>query len=75
VQNPWKPSREGQPVIRVPTAVLAFPKEVGAAPKKWTEQYFDLKRHVRLPKGGHYPGIEQPEALARELAAFFGTVG
>jgi pimeloyl-ACP methyl ester carboxylesterase len=25
-----------------------------------------------MPRGGHFPAVEEPELLARDIAAFFG---
>jgi len=74
LQNPWQPAREGKPVVRVPTGVAAFPKEVAQVPRRWVEEYFNLKRYVRLDRGGHFPAVENPAALAQELGAFFASL-
>jgi pimeloyl-ACP methyl ester carboxylesterase len=39
-------------------------------PRRFCEQYFDLQRYTRMPAGGHFAPVEQPEALAAELRAF-----
>jgi len=28
-----------------------------------------------MPRGGHFAALEEPEALAREVIAFFGELG
>ena len=33
--------------------------------------YSDIRRWTVLPKGGHFAALEQPEALAKEIRAFF----
>jgi pimeloyl-ACP methyl ester carboxylesterase len=41
-------------------------------PREWAERaYTDLRRFTRLPRGGHFPGLEEPEQLAEDLRAFF----
>lgn len=74
LQNPWQPSRDGQPVVPVPTAILAFPKEVAQVPRRWAEQYFNLVRYNRADRGGHFPAVENPVALASDIHAFFSAV-
>jgi len=61
-------------VVRVPTGVAAFPKEVAQVPRRWVEGYFNLKRYTRLDRGGHFPAVENPGGLADELKAFFGSL-
>jgi epoxide hydrolase len=70
LRRPWQAAHDGMPVVRVPTAVAAFPKENSQVPRRWVEQYFDLRRYTRMPKGGHFAPVEQPEALAGELKSF-----
>ena len=74
LQNPWQPSREGMPVITVPTGVAAFPKEVAQVPRRWVEQYFNLRRYQRMNRGGHFPAVENPSGLASEIRAFFASL-
>jgi pimeloyl-ACP methyl ester carboxylesterase len=33
--------------------------------------YRNIQRWTVMPKGGHFAALEQPEALAREVRAFF----
>jgi len=33
--------------------------------------YTDIRRWTVMPKGGHFAALEQPEALAAEIRAFF----
>jgi pimeloyl-ACP methyl ester carboxylesterase len=62
------------PIITVPTGVAAFPKEVAQVPRRWVEQYFNLRRYQRLNRGGHFPAVENPSGLASEIRAFFTSV-
>jgi pimeloyl-ACP methyl ester carboxylesterase len=49
-------------------AVSAFPDDIHAAPRSWTERvYSNLIRYNRLPKGGHFAASEQPKFFAREV--------
>jgi len=60
-----------RPVIAVPTGVAAFPKENTQVPRRWVEDYFQLVRYTRIDRGGHFAAVENPDALAAELHAFF----
>jgi pimeloyl-ACP methyl ester carboxylesterase len=33
--------------------------------------YADIRRWTRMPKGGHFAALEQPELLAQEIREFF----
>ena len=70
LRRPWQPAHDGAPVVRVPTGVAAFPKENSQVPRRFCEEYFDLRRYTRMDKGGHFAPVEQREALAAELRAF-----
>ncbi|WP_158746234.1 epoxide hydrolase family protein [Acidisphaera sp. L21] len=56
----------------VPAAYAAFPAEMVRPPRSLAQQTFtDLRRWSVMPKGGHFAAMEQPEALAADVAAFF----
>jgi pimeloyl-ACP methyl ester carboxylesterase len=59
--------------IRVPSAVALFPADPPAGmPREWVERsYLDLRRFSRMPRGGHFPAIEEPELLAEDIRSFF----
>ena len=61
--------------IRIPVAVSAFPDEIYAAPKSWSEKaYPKLIYYNRLPKGGHFAAWEQPELFVDEMRKAFRTL-
>jgi microsomal epoxide hydrolase len=52
-----------------------FPREILSPPRSLAARtYADIRRWTRMPKGGHFAALEQPEALAREVVEFFGAV-
>ncbi len=64
--------------VRVPTAVALFANELvseGTPPREWAERLYDVRRWTPMPRGGHFAPAEQPELLARDIAAFFDSVG
>ena len=62
--------------IGVPMGYAEFPKEILTPPRALAETvYTDIRRWSVMPKGGHFAALEQPEALAREVSAFFGGLG
>jgi microsomal epoxide hydrolase len=58
------------PRIEVPFGMAAF-KEINRAPRALAEPHYDIRRWTEIDDGGHFPGLENPEALAHEISAFF----
>ena len=62
---------------RAPAAVAVFPHMLvpeGEPPRAWAERLYDIRRWTVMPRGGHFAAAEQPELVARDIAAFFATV-
>jgi pimeloyl-ACP methyl ester carboxylesterase len=58
--------------VAIPIAVSAFPDEIYAAPKSWSEKaYPNLIYYNRLSKGGHFAAWEQPELFSNEIRSAF----
>jgi microsomal epoxide hydrolase len=65
------PIAEGQ-TVDVPMGYAEFPKEILRPPRSLAARtYTDIRRWTAMPRGGHFAALEQPEALAREVAEFF----
>ncbi len=63
-------------VVTVPTAVAVFEQFIpdGTAPREWAERLYDVRRWTPMPRGGHFAAAEEPEPLARDIAAFFAEL-
>jgi len=62
---------------RAPAAVAVFPHMLvpeGEPPREWAERLYDIRRWTVMPRGGHFAAAEQPELVARDIAAFFATL-
>ena len=76
--NRWHPA-ELRPGTRVPVpAGIAnfdhnFVSE-GEPPREWAERLYDVRRWTAMPRGGHIAAAEEPELLARDIAAFFAQL-
>jgi hypothetical protein len=57
--------------IVAPCGVALTTEAVDRAPRERAERTYDLRRWTELSSGGHFLALEEPEALARELRAFF----
>jgi microsomal epoxide hydrolase len=70
LHGPW-PIPAGR-TVDVPMGYAAFPKEIRRPPRSIAATaYTDIRRWTPMAKGGHFAAMEQPAALAAEIAAFF----
>jgi pimeloyl-ACP methyl ester carboxylesterase len=60
--------------VSVPCAVAHFPKEAPFPPRAWIERGYNLQHWTEMPQGGHFAAAEEPELLAKDIAAFFGPL-
>ncbi len=60
--------------VNLPTGVAVFAGnfvDEGTPPREWAERLYDVRRWTPMPSGGHFAAVEEPELLARDIAAFF----
>lgn len=57
--------------IEVPTAYAVFPREIIRPYRELVERGFNLQRFTRMPAGGHFAALEEPELLATDLRESF----
>lgn len=68
------PVPEGRTIV-VPFAYAAFPREIRRPPRSLAERtYSDIRQWTVMKKGGHFAAMEQPEALASDVAQFFRSL-
>jgi len=62
--------------ITVPTGYCEFPREIVRPPRETAERVFtNIRRWSVMKRGGHFAALEQPQALAEEIRAFFDELG
>lgn len=61
--------------IAVPTALALFPMDISHAPREYAERFFDIRRYVRMPNGGHFAALEVPDLVANDIRAFAAELG
>lgn len=67
--------RRTTPVVKVPTGVAVFPKEIITPVRRWMEPNFlDITHWSEMEKGGHFAAFEQPDLFVRDVRKFFATV-
>jgi len=60
--------------IPVPAGFAIFANELvpaGRPPRELAERTYQVTRWSELPRGGHFPALEEPQLLADEIRAFF----
>jgi pimeloyl-ACP methyl ester carboxylesterase len=56
---------------RVPTGVIAFPRNIWYAPRHIAERTNNIVHWTEPDRGGHFPAMECPELLSADIRAFF----
>jgi pimeloyl-ACP methyl ester carboxylesterase len=78
VDNRWLAADLGPTdLVTVPTAVAVFAHQHiddGNPPREWAERLYNIRRWTPMARGGHFAPVEEPELLARDIAAFFGEL-
>ncbi len=70
LHGPW-PIPAGK-TVDVPVGYAAFPREIRRPPRSIAaKDYTDIRHWAVMPKGGHFAALEQPAALAKDVADFF----
>jgi microsomal epoxide hydrolase len=67
------PSFQSGQRVEVPVAMALFPKDT-PPPRALAERSLHIERWTEMPRGGHFPALEQPEALAEDLRAFYRSL-
>jgi epoxide hydrolase len=62
------------PKLETPVAYADFPKEVYATPLSWIKQTYDVVQYTKMPRGGHFAALEQPDLLLDDIRKFFAKV-
>jgi pimeloyl-ACP methyl ester carboxylesterase len=63
--------------VGVPTGLAVFSHErvpEGEPPREWAQRLHNVRRWTPMPRGGHFAPAEEPELVARDIAAFFGEL-
>ncbi len=58
--------------VTVPTGYCSFPRDILHPPRVVAEQAFgNIQRWTVQPRGGHFAALEEPQALAEDIRAFY----
>ena len=70
--NPARNPRAPRPRVTTPTAIAMFPGErLLLVPRSWAERDYDVVQWTEMPRGGHFPALEQPQLLVDDIRRFF----
>lgn len=67
--NPLKFGKDD--FVKIPVGFAKFPKEIPTPPRHYIEKGLNIVHWTELPKGGHFPALEQPKLLADDMIRFF----
>lgn len=71
----YKAFPRGPVKVTVPTGVAVFPADLVQPPRSWAERSYRVVRYTRMPRGGHFAALEQPDLLAADIRAFAAALG
>ena len=57
--------------VDTPIGVSLFPKEIAALPRDWVAAIANVQFWREHDKGGHFPSVECPDELVKDLRDFF----
>ncbi|HLZ57112.1 MAG TPA: epoxide hydrolase [Ktedonosporobacter sp.] len=57
--------------VEVPTGVAVFPDELPVPPRSLAQSLYNIQQWTEMKAGGHFAALEQPQALAQDIRAFF----
>lgn len=60
--------------VTVPTGVAVFPADLAQPPRSWAARNYNLVQYSRMPRGGHFAAIEEPDLLAEDIRTFASRI-
>ena len=61
----------GSQRIEVPVAAAIFPAEfLPWPPRSYMERMYNISRWTEMPRGGHFPALEEPDLIVEDIRAF-----
>lgn len=68
---PWGPSHDRHPTLEAPIGLAVFPRELSHIPRSVVQRDANLVHWTRMPRGGHFAPMEEPDLLVNDIRAFF----
>jgi pimeloyl-ACP methyl ester carboxylesterase len=57
----------------VPASIAVFPR-TEQFPREWAERFVNVQRFTKMPRGGHFAALEEPELYANDVLESLGSV-
>jgi pimeloyl-ACP methyl ester carboxylesterase len=58
--------------VTVPCGIARFAKREGPLPpRRWVERRYNVEQWTEIPRGGHFPALEEPDLLVEDIRTFF----
>jgi len=64
-------------IVTVPTGIAVFANQYvddESPPREWAERLYNVVRWTPMASGGHFASAEEPDVVARDIAAFFADL-
>ena len=61
--------------VKVPTGFTFFPKDMAHPPREFAERFYNVVYWNEASEGGHFPAMEVPAILNKEMRKFFEKFG
>ena len=59
----------------MPVGLADFPAEAQRCPRSFAALRFtNIVQYTEMPRGGHFPSLEEPDLMAHDLNAFVNAV-
>jgi pimeloyl-ACP methyl ester carboxylesterase len=70
------PSLTADEYVERPVGLALFPRDLGGIPpRSFAERTLNVQHWAEQPRGGHFAALEEPELYARDVVAFFRSLG
>jgi pimeloyl-ACP methyl ester carboxylesterase len=56
--------------VSVPTGLAVFPADLVQPPRSWAERNHNVVHYTKMPRGGHFAALEEPDLLAADIRKF-----
>ncbi len=61
--------------VEVPTGIAIYPREMFRYPRSWLDRAFNVVHYRRMPRGGHFAAMEEPDLFVEDLRRFLQILG
>jgi pimeloyl-ACP methyl ester carboxylesterase len=62
------------PRLETPIGYAIFPKDCCVAPDRWLDPLYNIVQETKMPRGGHFAALEQPDLLVQDIRLFFAKI-